>query len=496
MKSRASTARTSRAPRRKAAPSGARPASARLPRAAARPPAPLSVVVLAAGQGKRMRSALPKVLQPLAGRPLLTHVLDTARRLNPARIHIVYGHGKDELRRAFALDASGSLCWCLQSEQLGTGHALMQAMPAIPDEHLVLVLYGDVPMLRAETIQALVALAGRDALALLTVRLDDPTGYGRVVRNARKDVQRIVEQRDAGARELAIRECNTGVMAAPAARLRRWLAAIDNRNAQREYYLTDVIALAVKDKVPVRPLVATDPIEVLGVNDRAQLAQLEAAIRARRARELMLAGVTIVDPARIDIRGPVDCGMDVVLDVNVVLDGPVNLGDGVVVGANTTISDARIGAGTNIKPNCVIERAEIGPRCEIGPFARIRPGSELGEGAHVGNFVELKKTRLGNGSKANHLSYLGDAVIGERVNVGAGTVTCNYDGANKSVTEIGDGAFIGSGSMLVAPVRIGADATIGAGSTITQDAPGGELTLARSRQKTVPGWQRPVKRKS
>jgi bifunctional UDP-N-acetylglucosamine pyrophosphorylase/glucosamine-1-phosphate N-acetyltransferase len=468
--------------------------NAKKTRAAA--PMPLSIAILAAGQGKRMRSTLPKVLQPLAGRPLLAHVLDTARGLGAAGIHVVHGHGGERLREAFAGDAGAGLSWALQAEQLGTGHALLQAMPSIPDGHLVLVLYGDVPLLGADTLRALVALAGRDALALLTVQLDDPDGYGRIVRDARRGVRRIVEQRDATARELKLRECNSGVLVAPATRLRKWLARLGNRNAQREYYLTDVIAMAVKDKVPVRPLIATDPLEVLGVNDRVQLATLEAACRARHARALMLAGVTVIDPARIDLRGSIECGMDVVLDANVVLEGPVTLGDGVHIGANTVISNARIGAGTVIKANCVIENAEIGPRCDIGPFARIRPGSELGEGAHVGNFVELKKTRLGSGSKAGHLTYLGDTVVGERVNVGAGTVTCNYDGANKSVTEIGDGAFIGSGSMLVAPVRIGAGATIGAGSTITQDAPDGELTVARARQKTVPGWQRPVKRKS
>ena len=459
-------------------------------------PVPLSIAVLAAGQGKRMRSTLPKVLQPLAGRPLLAHVLDTARSLAPAGIHVVYGHGGEKLREVFAGEPDAGLSWALQAEQLGTGHALLQAMPGIPDGHLVLVLYGDVPLLGADTLRALTALAGRDALSLLTVQLDDPTGYGRIVRDARRGVRRIVEQRDATARELKIRECNSGVLVAPAARLRKWLARLGNRNSQREYYLTDIIAMAVKDKVPVRPLVATDPLEVLGVNDRVQLATLEAACRARHARALMLAGVTVIDPARIDLRGSIECGMDVVLDANVVLQGPVTLGDGVRVGANSVISNARIGAGTNIKPNSVIEDAEIGPLCEIGPFARIRPGSVLGEGAHVGNFVELKKTRLGRGSKANHLTYLGDTVVGERVNVGAGTVTCNYDGVNKSVTEIGDNAFIGSGSMLVAPVRIGAGATIGAGSTITHDAPEGELTVGRARQKTVPGWHRPVKRKS
>jgi bifunctional UDP-N-acetylglucosamine pyrophosphorylase/glucosamine-1-phosphate N-acetyltransferase len=452
---------------------------------------PLSVVILAAGQGKRMRSDLPKVLQPLAGHPLLAHAYATAQALKPALIHVVYGHGGERVRQSLI---GPNLHWAHQAEQLGTGHALQVAMPAIPDDHTVLVLYGDVPLLREQTLHELLALAGPKALALLTVELADPAGYGRIVRDARGAVRRIVEQRDARPRELKIRECNTGVLAAPARLLRGWLRKLGNDNAQGEYYLTDVIAMAVRARVPVKPLVSADPMEVLGVNDRLQLATLEGAYRARRARELMLAGVTIIDPARIDIRGAIECGRDVVLDVNVVLEGPVQLGDGVRVGANTVISQATVAAGTHIKPNCVIEHAQIGPRCEIGPFARIRPESQLAEGVHVGNFVEIKKSSVGKGSKANHLSYIGDATVGAGVNVGAGTITCNYDGANKWNTQIDDGAFIGSGTMLVAPVRIGAGATIGAGSTITRDAPEGQLTLERSRQQTMVDWQRPRKR--
>jgi bifunctional UDP-N-acetylglucosamine pyrophosphorylase/glucosamine-1-phosphate N-acetyltransferase len=451
----------------------------------------LSVVILAAGQGKRMQSDRPKVLQPLAGHPLLAHVFETAQALEPDLIHVVYGHGGELVRQSLI---GPNLHWALQPEQLGTGHALQMAMPAIPDDHTVLVLYGDVPLLRAQTLRELLALAAAKSLALLTVELADPTGYGRIVRDARGAVRRIVEQKDAKPRELKITECNTGVLAAPAKRLRAWLKKLGNNNAQREYYLTDVIAMAVAEKLRVRPLVASDPVEVLGVNDRVQLAMLETAYRARRARELMLAGVTIIDPARIDIRGAVECGRDVVLDVNVVLEGPVQLGDGVRIGANCVLNQVNVGAGTEIRPNCVIHRAEIGPHCEIGPFARIRPETQLAEGVHVGNFVEIKKSSLGRGSKANHLSYVGDAVIGTGVNVGAGTITCNYDGANKWTTEIGDRAFIGSGTMLVAPVKIGDGATIGAGSTITRDAPAGELTLERSRQTTLPGWQRPKKR--
>jgi len=453
---------------------------------------PLSVVILGAGQGKRMKSALPKVLQPLAGHSLLSHVVDTASALNPALIHVVYGHGGDLVRGAVR---APNLRWVLQAKQLGTGHAAQCALPGVPDDHMVLVLYGDVPLIRAETLRALLALAGPKCMALLTVQLDDPTGYGRVVRNARGQVQRIVEHKDANARQLKLREGNSGILAVPAGLLKKWLARLKNSNAQGEYYLTDIIAMAVRDKVRVAPLVVTTAIEVLGVNDKEQLAQLETEYRRLRARELMQAGVTVIDPARLDVRGAVTCGRDVVLDVNVVLEGPVQLGDGVYVGANCVLSQVNVGAGTNIKPNCVIDRAEIGARCEIGPFSRIRPETTLGVGVHVGNFVEIKKSDLGAGAKANHLSYLGDASIGSGVNVGAGTVTCNYDGVNKWRTEIGADVFIGSGTMLVAPLQIGDGATIGAGSTITQDAPPGQLTLERSRQQTIPGWRRPTRQK-
>jgi bifunctional UDP-N-acetylglucosamine pyrophosphorylase / glucosamine-1-phosphate N-acetyltransferase len=452
---------------------------------------PLSVVILAAGQGKRMRSALPKVLQPLAGHPLLAHVLDAANALEPSLVHVVYGHGGELVRTTVRAPA---LRWVLQGKQLGTGHAVQQALPGVPDDHLVLVLYGDVPLVRPETLRALLALAGPRSMGLLTAQFDDPTGYGRIVRNARGKVLRVVEQRDASAKQRRIREGNTGVLAVMAKPLKRWLARLGNSNSQGEYYLTDVIAMAVKDKFSVTPLLAPTVTEVLGVNDKLQLAALEREYRRLRTRELMLAGVTVTDPERLDVRGAVSCGRDVVLDVNVLLEGPVQLGDGVYVGANCVLSQVQVGAGTLIRPNCVIEHAEIGARCQIGPFSRIRPESTLRDGVHVGNFVEVKKSELGAGSKANHLSYLGDAVIGAGVNVGAGTVTCNYDGVNKWRTEIGDTAFIGSGTMLVAPVRIGAGATIGAGSTITHDAPAGKLTLERATQRTVEHWQRPVKK--
>jgi bifunctional UDP-N-acetylglucosamine pyrophosphorylase/glucosamine-1-phosphate N-acetyltransferase len=459
----------------------------------AAPLPPVSVVILAAGQGKRMNSALPKVLQPLAGKPLLRHVLDVARELGPAAVHVVYGHGGEQVRAAFPDEP---VHWALQAEQKGTGHAVMQAMPAIPDEHLVLVLYGDVPLLRASTLRTLVALAGADALALLTVQLADPTGYGRIVRDARGNVRGIVEEKDASAAQKRIREGSTGVMALPAARLRSWLAELRCDNAQGEYYLTDVVGMAVKARVPVRPLTALDEAEVLGINDRLQLAHVESLVRARRAEAAMRAGATLADPARFDQRGELVLGRDVFIDVNVVFEGRVELGDGVRIGPNCVLRDTTVGARTQVFASCVTERAVIGADCQVGPFARLRPGATLDDGVHIGNFVEVKNSRIGQGSKANHLTYLGDADVGKGVNVGAGTITCNYDGANKSRTVIGDGVFIGSGNMLVAPVTIGEGATTGAGSTITRDAPAGKLTLARSRQVTIEGWQRPVKKKS
>ena len=414
-----------------------------------------------------MKSDLPKVLQPLAGVPLLGHVVSRARTLNPSSMHVVYGHGGDAVRTVLAKE---NLQWALQAEQLGTGHAVMQAMPNIADDELVLVLYGDVPLIRADTLRQLIDAAGAKAMSLLTVMLENPAGYGRIVRNARGAIQKIVEQKDASKAQLKIREGNSGIMAVPAKLLRKWLGKLKNANAQGEYYLTDVIEMAVKDKVKVTPLIAPTVAEMLGVNDKVQLAELEALHRADRARELMVAGATLADPARIDVRGEVSLGRDVFLDANVLLEGKVTLGDRVRIGPNTVLRDVSIGADTVVHPNSVLEQSELGAGCIIGPFARVRPGSKLGAGVHIGNFVELKKTQIADGSKANHLTYLGDAIIGKGVNVGAGTITCNYDGVNKSTTTIEDGAFIGSGNMLVAPVRIGKDATTGAGSTITKDA--------------------------
>ncbi len=452
---------------------------------------PLSVVILAAGQGKRMASDLPKVLQPLAGRPLLAHVIDTARSLNPAAIHVVYGHGGECVREAFP---DSGIHWVLQAEQLGTGHAVQQAMPAIPDDHVVLVLYGDVPLMRAATLSDLAGQAGAAAMAVLTAVLPDPSGYGRVIRDTTGRVARIVEHKDANHKERAIAEVNTGLLAAPASRLRRWLSALGRDNAQGEYYLPDCIVAAVRDGVSVEAVVAASATEVLGVNDKLQLAEVEAAHRRDRAADLMRAGVTIVDPARVDIRGEVQCGRDVVLEINVILEGRVRLGDRARIGPGSVLRDCEIGADTEVRANCVIEGASTGSRCVIGPFARLRPGTKLADEVHVGNFVEVKNSELGPGSKANHLTYLGDTTVGARVNVGAGTVTCNYDGANKHRTTIGDDAFIGSGTMLVAPVSVGADATIGAGSTITKPAPAGKLTLERAKQQTLEGWKRPEKK--
>jgi len=450
----------------------------------------LSVVILAAGQGKRMNSDLPKVLQPLAGQPLLQHVINTARSLDPANIYVVYGHGGMQVQAALAHE---HVEWILQADQLGTGHAVMQAMCVIPDDHAVLVLYGDVPLVRAPSLNKLVAAANEGALAILSVVLDDAAGYGRIVRGADGHVSGIVEHKEASSDELAIRELNSGLMAAPAGKLRELLLGLGRDNSQREYYLTDVVAGAVQAGDRVDAVRVANAPEVMGVNDKIQLAEVEACYRRERADQLMLAGATLADPNRIDIRGEVEVGRDVFIDVNVVLTGKVQLAAGVKIGPNCSVGDSRIGSGTEVNANSIIDRADIGENCRIGPFARIRPDSVLRNDVHIGNFVEVKSSEIGAGSKANHLTYIGDSRVGGDVNVGAGTITCNYDGQNKWPTVIEDGAFIGSGSMLVAPVRIGAGATIGAGSTITQNAPEGELTLTRARQTTVAEWTRPKK---
>lgn len=452
----------------------------------------LSIVILAAGEGKRMRSNHPKVLTELAGRPLLAHVIDTARKLAPERIVVVvHGAGGRAVRAAFP---DADLIWAEQPERRGTADALSAALPELPGGGGVLTLYGDVPLLDVDTLSPLVASAGEDAFALLTARLDDPVGYGRIIRNPSGQATRIVEERDATDEERTIAEVNTGVVAAPVDKLREWLPRIGNDNAQGEYYLTDALALAVADGVAVHCVEADDPATTQGVNTRAQLAAVETGLRHRRADELMAAGVSLVDPQRIDVRGTLECGSDVIIEPNCLFEGHVVLGAGVRVGVGVVLRDAVIGDEVELRSYSVIENARVGARSVVGPFARLRPGAELGEAAHVGNFVELKNTRLGEGSKANHLAYLGDADIGSGVNVGAGVITCNYDGANKHKTVIGDGAFIGSDCPLVAPLTIGAGATIGAGSTVTADVAPGKLVLARSRQTTIEGWERPVKK--
>jgi bifunctional UDP-N-acetylglucosamine pyrophosphorylase/glucosamine-1-phosphate N-acetyltransferase len=453
---------------------------------------PVSVVILAAGQGKRMHSDLPKVLQPLAGRPLLAHVLAAARALEPAAIHVVYGHGGDAVKAAFA--GQPDLLWVLQSLQLGTGHAVLQALPSIPDDHQVLVALGDVPLVSTRTLQRLVNDSADGDLAFLTAVVDDPAGYGRVIRDERGEVERIVEDKDATDDERRVNEVNTGLMAFEAGSLRRFLAKLDNDNAQGEYYLTDVIARAVEAGTKVRGTIVLSPTEVLGINDRAQLAIAERMLQRRIAQDLMTRGVTFADPERVDVRGELTVGRDVFIDVGAVFEGAVTLGDRVRIEPYCVIVDSKLGADTVVHAHSVLTGAESGPECEIGPFARLRPGASLANDVKVGNFVEVKKSTIAAGSKVNHLTYVGDSEIGRDVNVGAGTITCNYDGANKHKTTIGDRAFIGSGTMLVAPVTVGADATNGAGSTITKDAPPGELTLERSKQTTVTGWQRPKKK--
>ena len=451
----------------------------------------LHVVILAAGEGKRMKSRTPKVLQRIAGRPMLAHVIATARELGAAGIHIVYGHGGDQVRAAFTGEAD--LMWAEQAQQLGTGHAVQRAMPAVPENARVLVLYADVPLITADTLRVLLD-AARERAAVLTEQLDDPTGYGRILLDGNGNVQAIVEHKDADEAQRKVKLVNTGVIAAPAADLRRWLGQLKNDNAQGEFYLTDIFAMARADGRAAAHTPCRVPGEAEGANDPVQLARLERAFQLRQAETLMRAGVRLADPSRFDLRGSVEAGSDVEIDANVVLEGRVVLGDGVRIGPFCRLRDVELGAGTVVQAHCDLEGVVAAAGCTLGPFARLRPGTELGEGVHVGNFVEIKKSSLGGGSKANHLSYIGDALVGSRVNIGAGTITCNYDGVNKSTTTIGDGAFIGSNSSLVAPVEIGEGATIGAGSVITKDAPADKLTVARGRQVTLDGWQRPKKK--
>lgn len=449
----------------------------------------LNVVILAAGKGTRMRSDLPKVLHPIAHKSMVQHVIDTANSLGSSAIQLVYGYGADKLQAALGEQA---LNWVLQAEQLGTGHAVAQANPNINDDDTVLILYGDVPLIQQSTLEALLAVRPTNGLAILTVNLPNPTGYGRIVREQGKVVG-IIEQKDANAEQLAINEVNTGIMAVPGKQLKAWLNRLSNNNAQGEYYLTDIIAMANVDGVEITTSQPQSAIEVEGANNRVQLAQLERAYQARAAEKMMLEGANLRDPARIDIRGDVSVGMDVMIDVNVIFQGKVTLGNNVTIGAGAILIDCDIADNAEIKPYTIVEGAKLGQAASAGPFARLRPGAELKEDAHIGNFVEIKKSVLGKGSKAGHLAYLGDAQIGAGVNIGAGTITCNYDGANKFITTIEDGVFVGSDTQLVAPVTIGKNATLGAGSTITKDVAENELVITRVKQRHITGWLRPIK---
>ena len=456
-------------------------------------PAPLQVVILAAGQGKRMFSDLPKVLHRLAGTPLLGHVVATARSLGPGNLCVVIGHGGDQVR-AMLGDQDG-LTWALQSQQLGTGHAVMQALPNLVGDGPVLVLYGDVPLIGAATLRELVAAAGSDRMALLTQRLDDPRGYGRIVRDGSGAIRRIVEEKDATPEERGIREVNTGIMVVPRARLESWLKGLKNNNAQGEYYLTDLVAAAVSDGVRVESRHPAADYESLGVNSKVELARLERHFQRGQAERLLAAGVGLADPDRIDVRGTLQCGRDVFIDVNCVFEGRVILGDGVTVSANCVMRDVEVGPGTEVKPFSILEETRVGANARIGPYARTRPGTSLADDVHIGNFVEVKASSFGRGSKANHLAYVGDSTVGSAVNIGAGTITCNYDGANKHRTVIEDDVHIGSDVQLIAPVTVGRGATIAAGATIVDDVPPGGLTLTQKKQVTKPDWQRPRKNK-
>ncbi len=449
-----------------------------------------NIIILAAGKGTRMHSDRPKVLHPLAGRPLLQHVLDTAVQLAPDKICVVYGHGGEMVPQAMTQYAAD---FVLQEPQLGTGHAVQQALPKLHDRGLTLVLYGDVPLIQHTTLRQM--LSKPDALTLLTVHLDNPTGYGRIVRDKADKVKSIVEEKDAAPEQHSIREVNTGILVAPTHLLRNWLAKLQNNNSQGEYYLTDIVAMAVAQGVTVHTVPAAHTWEVQGVNSKMQLAELERTWQREQAHHLLEQGVTLADPERLDVRGKLECGRDVEIDVGCIFEGEVHLANNVRVGAYCVIRNSSIASGTQIAPFSHIDQAEIGNNCHIGPYARIRPGSKLHNDVHIGNFVEVKNSEIAANSKANHLSYIGDSTVGSRVNIGAGTITCNYDGANKYRTIIGDDVFIGSDTQLVAPVKVGRGATIGAGSTITRDVPEGELTLSRSKQVTIPGWKRPVKGK-
>lgn len=455
--------------------------------------AQVSVVILAAGQGTRMKSRLPKVLHPIGGKPLLTHVIHTAVELSAASTVVVYGHGGEQVKTQLADE---QVTWVEQTEQLGTGHAVDQATAHIEDEHIILVLYGDVPLINSATLLDLLSKADENTMALLTVHLDNPDGYGRIVRDKQGSIQRIVEQKDANDIELSINEINTGILAVQGKRLKDWLSRLENNNAQGEYYLTDIIAMAVGDGCKVEAAHPDSEDEVLGVNSRSQLAYLERCYQRLQAEALMVQGVTIIDPDRLDVRGTVTVGKDITLDVNVVLEGNVQIDDDAYIGPNCVVRDSHIGEGVQMQAMCVVDSAKVGAKSLLGPYSRLRPGAVLDGNNHIGNFVEIKNSVIGEGSKVNHLSYIGDTDMGAGVNIGAGTITANYDGANKHRTTISDRASTGSNSVLVAPVKLGRESTIGAGSVITKDTPEGKLSLTRGRQMTIDGWKRPQKKKS
>lgn len=452
---------------------------------------PLSVVILAAGKGTRMYSDLPKVLHTVAGKPMVKHVIDTAKQIDAQQIHLIYGHGGELLQERLSAEPVN---WVLQAEQLGTGHAMQQAAPFFADDENILMLYGDAPLITKETLERLIAAKPENGIALLTVELDNPTGYGRIIRE-NGSVVAIVEQKDANPEQLKIKEVNTGVMVASGASFKKWLGNLNNNNAQGEYYITDVIAMANQDGFKVQAVQATEFMEVEGANNRLQLAALERYYQKMQAEKLLLAGVRLIDPARFDIRGTLEHGKDVEIDVNVIIEGDVKLGNRVRIGAGSVLKNCVIGDDVEIKPYSVLEDSTIGAGADVGPFARLRPGAELAEKAHVGNFVEIKKSVIGKGSKVGHLTYIGDSEIGANVNVGAGVITCNYDGANKFKTIIGDDVFVGSNTQLVAPVKVANGATIGAGSTITRDVAENELVITRVPQRHIQGWQRPTKKK-
>lgn len=450
----------------------------------------LNVVILAAGKGTRMHSSLPKVLHNLAGKPMLQHVLDTVRQLSASTIQLVIGHGADAVREVVA---DQNVHCVLQEQQLGTAHAVHQALPLLEAEAMALILFGDVPLVQAETLLSLLQQADDNTMAVLTCVMANPFGLGRIVRDAGGNIRSIVEEKDATAEQRAINEINTGIMAIPVKRLQQWLPRIQSNNAQKEYYLTDIVALALADGCRVLTAASFDEKETAGINDRLQLAAIERHYQLREATRLMKSGVSLRDPARIDVRGTVQCGVDVELDINVILEGTIVLGNNVRIGPGCVLKNCRLGDNTEVAANSVLEDCVIGDHCSIGPFARIRPGTELGDEAKVGNFVEIKKSKLGRHSKVNHLSYIGDSELGQGVNIGAGTITCNYDGVNKFNTIIGDNVFIGSNTALVAPVTVASGATVGAGSVITKDVAEKQLAIARGRQSNLDGWQRPQK---